>query len=234
MHEELYYHDDLIEQGYTDEEALEHTLRYFPDFSLDGRKPDPAPPPGREAIPSKPVTNTGTNNESFNFDRMMFKAGLLFDNTKDNLKENSKVLFSILGVFAVIIVVYLVFQIPASTHPIEGSWTKADGQIFTFNIDGTFEDGTGNDATWEIENNEVTLTSEIDDDELSIIVQKLKQGFSEDENAMWLSWVSLEIDGDDSSTSEVEGTCILLVKDSDSYSEEIVKYESEIPSWCTQ
>ena len=236
MSDQLAYHDDLIEQGYTEEEALEHTLRYFPEFSLDGRKPDPAPPPGHEAIPSNSVSTSGKNTDSFNFDRMIFKAGVYYDNTKVSIKENKKIVFSILGLVAVIFVVYLVFQIPASTHPIEGSWTKADGQIFTFDIDGTFEDGTGNDATWEIEDDVVTLTSEIDNgnDDTSTIVQTLKQGFSDDEKAMWMSWVSLEIDGDDSSTSEVEGTCILLVKDSNSYSEDSAKYETERPSWCAE
>ena len=46
----LSYHNGLLEQGYSEEEALEHTQRYFPEFSLDGRKPDPAPPPGFEAV----------------------------------------------------------------------------------------------------------------------------------------------------------------------------------------
>ncbi len=234
MSEELSYHDDLIEKGYSEEEALEHTLRYFPEFSLDGRKPDPAPPPGHDPIPSKNV-NSNKKDDSFNLDRFLFKTGVYYDITKDKIKENKKIVFSVLGLFAVIIVVYLVLQIPASTHPIEGSWTKADGQIFTFNIDGTFEDGTGNDATWEINDDKVTLTSEWEDDEgTKTIVQILKQGFSDDKKAMWMSLESLEIDGDDSSTSEVEGTCIILVKDSKSFSEDITKYQSEIPSWCTQ
>lgn len=236
MSEELSYHDDLIEQGYSEEEALEHTMRYFPEFSLDGRKPDPAPPPGHDVIPSIPVNADKTDSNVFNLDRIMFKAGLFYDFSKVSIKENRKILFSIVGVFAVIIFVYFVFQIPASTHPIEGSWTKADGQVFTFNMDGTFEDGTGHESMWEISDDKVTITSEIsnENDDDIIIIQTLRQGFSDDENAMWMSWISLEIDGDDSSTTEVEGVCILLVKDSDSYSEGMIKYDSERPSWCTQ
>lgn len=235
MSEQLSYHNQLIEQGYSEEEAIEHTVRYFPDFSLDGRKPDPAPPPGHEEIASNSLGDNENNNDSFNFDKMMFKAGLFYDSTKDSIKEHKKIVFSIAGLVALIFVVYLVFQIPASTHPIEGSWAKADGQIFTFNIDGTFEDGTGTDATWEINGDEVTITSEIltfGDDENTIIIQKMKQGFSDDKNAMWMSWITLEINNDDSSTSEVEGVCIMLLKDSNSYFDDSGKYESERPIWC--
>ena len=205
----LSYHDDLIEQGYSEEEAEEHTLRYFPDFSLDGKKPDPAPPPGFEFIPSEKK-----------------------DSTKLNVKENKKVVYSIVGVAVALLVIYLVLQIPASTHPIEGSWTKSDGQVFTFNMDGTFEDGTGNDALWEIDGNELTITSTIGSGDDSVeVIQTMKQGFSSDEEAMWLKWIGLTIDGEDS-TSEVENTCILLIKDSNSYTEDASEYISKSPSWC--
>ena len=91
MSEQLSYHNQLIEQGYSEEEAIEHTVRYFPDFSLDGRKPDPAPPPGHEEIPSNSLGDNENNNDSFNFDKMMFKAGLFYDSTKDSIKEHKKI-----------------------------------------------------------------------------------------------------------------------------------------------
>ena len=82
MSEAISYHEDLIEQGYSEEEALEHTMRYFPDFSLDGRKPDPAPPPGFEYIPSEKINSEERPEMSFNLDKIIFKAGVLFDNSK--------------------------------------------------------------------------------------------------------------------------------------------------------
>ncbi len=232
MSEALSYHDDLIQQGYSEEEAVEHTQRYFPEFSLDGKKPDPAPPPGFEFIPSKKDDTEKSPQTSFNLDKVIFKAGVLFDNTKLAVKENKKLVYSICGAIVALFVVYMVFQIPASTHPIEGSWTKPDGQIFTFNMDGTFEDGTGNDAEWEIDGDELTITSTIGSGDDSVeVIQTMKQGFSSDEEAMWLKWTGLTIDGEDS-TSEVENTCILLIKDSNSYTEDASEYISKTPSWC--
>ena len=232
MSEALSYHDDLIEQGYSEEEAIEHTQRYFPDFSLDGKKPDPAPPPGFEFIPSKNNETEKSIETSFNIDKVLFKAGLLFDNAKLSVKENKKVVYAICGAFVALLVIYMVLQIPASTHPIEGSWTKSDGQIFTFNMDGTFDDGTGNNAEWEIDGDSLTITSIIQDGSDSFeVIQTLKQGFSNDEEAMWIKWTGLSIDGQDS-TSEVENTCILLIKNSNSYSEDASNYIKKSPSWC--
>ena len=232
MSEALSYHDDLIEQGYSEEEAIEHTQRYFPDFSLDGKKPDPAPPPGFEFIPSKNNKTEKSIETSFNIDKVLFKAGLLFDNAKLSVKENKKVVYAICGAFVALLVIYMVLQIPASTHPIEGSWTKSDGQIFTFNMDGTFDDGTGNNAEWQIDGDSLTITSIIQDGSDSFkVIQTLKQGFSSDEEAMWIKWTGLSIDGKDS-TSEVENTCILLIKNSNSYSEDASNYIKKSPSWC--
>tara|TARA_B100000282_G_scaffold295697_1_gene275549 strand:- start:1123 stop:1824 length:702 start_codon:yes stop_codon:yes gene_type:complete len=232
MSEALSYHDDLIQQGYSEEEAVEHTQRYFPEFSLDGKKPDPAPPPGFEFIPSKKDDTEKSPQTSFNLDKVIFKAGVLFDNTKLAVKENKKLVYSICGAIVALFVVYMVFQIPASTHPIEGSWTKPDGQIFTFNMDGTFEDGTGNNAEWEIDGDSLKITSTIKNGDDSVeVIQTLKQEFSSDEDAMWIKWVGLSIDSQDS-TSEVENTCILLIKDSLSYSDDAGEYITESPSWC--
>ena len=232
MSEALSYHDDLIKQGYSEEEAVEHTQRYFPDFSLDGKKPDPAPPPGFEFIPSNKDEIENTPEASFNLDKVLFKAGLLLDNAKISVKENKKVVYSICGAIVALLVIYMVLQIPASTHPIEGSWTKSDGQVFIFNMDGTFEDGTGNDAEWEIDDDTLTITSIIEDGDDSVeVIQTLKQEFSSDEDAMWIKWTGLSIDGQDS-TSEVENTCILLIKESNSYSEDAGEYISKSPSWC--
>ena len=232
MSKAISYHDDLIEQGYSEEEAIEHTQRYFPDFSLDGRKPDPAPPPGFEFIPSKEKEPEMQPNSSFDIDKMLFKAGLLFDDAKLAIKENKKIVYSIVGTAVALFVIYIVLQIPASTHPIEGSWTKSDGQVFTFNMDGSFEDGTDNDANWEIEGDLLTISSTIVNGDDSIeIIQTLKQEFTDDEKAMWLKWTGLEIDGDDA-TSEVENTCILVIKDTNSYTEDAGKYISEKPDWC--
>tara|TARA_B100000700_G_scaffold200412_1_gene220378 strand:- start:1586 stop:2287 length:702 start_codon:yes stop_codon:yes gene_type:complete len=232
MSEALSYHDDLIEQGYSEEEAVEHTKRYFPDFSLDGKKPDPAPPPGFEFIPSEKDDAEKSPQTSFNLDKVLFKAGLLFDNAKLSVKENKKVVYSICGAIVALLVIYMVLQIPASTHPIEGSWIKSDGQVFTFNMDGSFEDGTDNDAEWEIDGDSLTITSTIKDGGDSVeVIQTLKQEFSSDEDAMWIKWIGLSIDGQDA-TSEVENTCILLIKDSNSYSEDAGEYISKSPSWC--
>ena len=232
MSEALSYHDVLIQQGYSEEEAVEHTQRYFPEFSLDGKKPDPAPPPGFEFIPSKKDDTEKSPQTSFNLDKVIFKAGVLFDNTKLAVKENKKLVYSICGAIVALFVVYMVFQIPASTHPIEGSWTKPDGQIFTFKMDGTFEDGTGHNAEWEIDGDSLKITSTIKNGDDSVeVIQTLKQEFSSDEDAMWIKWVGLSIDSQDS-TSEVENTCILLIKNSNSYSEDASNYIKKSPNWC--
>jgi len=232
LSEALSYHDGLIEQGYTEEEAVEHTLRYFPDFSLDGRKPDPAPPPGFDFIPSESKPKDEAAQPLVDLDVLKFKAGKFFEKSRKWVKDNQKIVYSASGILVALVIIYMVFQIPASTHPIEGSWTKADGQIFEFNMDGTFDDGTGNDATWEIDGDELIIVSTVGDgDDATEIKQTLKQGFSDDEKAMWIKWVGLEINGEDAS-SEVENTCILVIKDSSSYSEDASKYISKRPSWC--
>lgn len=231
----LSYHNGLLEQGYSEEEALEHTQRYFPDFSLDGRKPDPAPPPGFEAIPSEPKPvdeKIVVETPIVDFDRIKFKTAQYFDTTVDSIKENKKLVIGISGAIAALLLIYIVLQIPASTHPIEGAWTKADGQVFNFDIDGSFSDGTGNDATWEVDDDEVTIITEINGNSGKIVVKQiLKYGFSDDEQAIWMSWLNQEVDGEE---IDSEVTCILLVKDSKSYSSDAGKYESETPSWCLE
>ena len=99
-------------------------------------------------------------------------------------------------------------------------------------MDGTFEDGTGNNAEWEIDGDSLKITSTIKNGDDSVeVIQTLKQEFSSDEDAMWIKWVGLSIDSQDS-TSEVENTCILLIKDSLSYSDDAGEYITESPSWC--
>ena len=99
-------------------------------------------------------------------------------------------------------------------------------------MDGTFDDGTGNNAEWQIDGDSLTITSIIQDGSDSFkVIQTLKQGFSSDEEAMWVKWTGLSIDGKDS-TSEVENTCILLIKNSNSYSEDASNYIKKSPSWC--
>ena len=232
LSEALSYHNDLIEQGYSEEEAEEHTLRYFPDFSLDGRKADPAPPPGFDFIPSSKKENVANEQSSINLDKILFKAGVMFDNAKITIKENKKIVYTISGIAAALLVVYLIITlIPASIHPIEGEWTRTDDETWTFNMDGSFEDSTGYDAEWEIDGDQLTITTTIGSgDNFIQIIQTGEQKFSSDENAMWIKWTKITENGED--ITPENQPCILLIKDSNSYSEDAGEYISKAPSWC--
>ena len=232
MSKALSYHDDLLEQGYSEEEAIEHTLRYFPDFSLDGKKPDPAPPPGFEFKPSEKKEPKPKVESSFNLDKILFKAGVLFDNAKLVIKENKKIVYTVSGIAAALLVVYLVITlIPASIHPIEGEWTRADGETWTFNTDGTFEDESEYEAEWKMDGDRLTLTTTRGSgDSFVQITQTGDHKFSSDENAMWIKWTTITQNGED--ITPEKQPCILLIKDSNSYSEDAEEYVSKAPSWC--
>ena len=95
MSEALSYHADLIEQGYSEEEAVEHTLRYFPDFSLDGKKPDTINIMVEEhAGPQKETMNalvnaarTGTVDKIWPIVEATFAQGTLLETVDVGLKD---------------------------------------------------------------------------------------------------------------------------------------------------
>ena len=55
-------------------------------------------------------------------------------------------------------------------------------------------------------------------------------GASSDENAMWIKWTEITENGED--ITPENQPCILLIKDSSSYSEDADEYISKAPSWC--
>ena len=67
------------------------------------------------------------------------------------------------------------------------------------------------------------------------IVQRLNIELIDDDNAMWMSWVSLTVDGQQS--SQMSDGCFLMMKQStastpDEFYTQSLKYEDDRPNWC--
>ena len=113
--------------------------------------------------------------------------------------------------------VVLVFMIPQSTEPIEGTWIKSDGQAFTLDDDNGFNNQIYPGSTYTLEGSSLVMTSTvqiINDGQLvtKLIIQSVDVTFTDDENAMWWVWASVTVDDEQQELDETP--CSLLIRTS--------------------
>ena len=136
--------------------------------------------------------------------------------------------------------VVIIFMIPQSTEPIEGTWLKSDGQELEFESNGDFSNEIYPGSTWSIDGDILTMfsTVQVIENQQSytrIIVQTVEISFTDDEQAMWWIWNSVTIDDEEQELAD--NSCSLLLKTSTAknsfeYGINAPKYESDKPSLC--
>jgi len=245
------YFDDLILQGYPENEALDYTQKYYPGFflaNMDEQNGEFLQESEFESnIQTSPYIPSNVD-ESFT-DKYGPKAKIVVESTINN----AKILFEKLpldrrtAVIASTVVVILIlsaiaFLIPSSTDPIDGTWIKSDGQKLTFDSDGEYDDQSSLDSIWELDGNDLTIISSgtvfySDGSKENIeIIQKIDIYFSDDENALWLSIDSVKVNEEEQNSDEQQ--CVLVLKNNIAsnileYSNEYSQYLDEVPKQCT-
>ena len=246
MSKDQEYYDGLLIKGYTETQALQYTTQYYPEFTVVQ-----APQPVEQSNPYLPnidsIETTMLDSSQLAGQNLMSKLNLqksTFTTVKTVLIEK-KVPAIAAGVILVVILSALVFMIPTTTgEAIEGTWMKADGQKITFEGDKTYSDGLGYSSVWNLDDDTLTVISNIQSTssngtmEFTSIVQKMTIAFSEDENAMWISWQSITLNGEEFEDSS-EDECVMMLKSSvaksiPDYNDNFVNYESETPAFCPE
>ena len=242
------YFQDLLSQGYSEQDAIMYTKKYYPEFVYNPTIDTPAPVveaavTGNQEFNPYAPSPTAENQPIISQEmKEKFSTGLEFISEKTKLMLSDKRLVTgIAFVVAAVILAAVILLIPATSGPVEGKWIKADGQMYEFQQDGDLIDGTSFTSTWDYEGTVLTMTSTrlaVNSNnaiyEMSI-VQKFNIKLIDDENAMWMNWITLEIDGEQS--SEMLEGCILMIKqDVASNSQEFhtaaIEYEDDKPGWC--
>ena len=246
MSKDQEYYDGLLLKGYTEAQALEYTTQYYPDFTVVQ-----VPQVVEQSNPYMPnmdtIETTMLDSGQLAGQNLMTKLNIqkgTFTTIKTTLIEK-KIPAIAVGVILVVILSALVFMIPTTTgEAIEGTWMKSDGQKVTFNSDNTYTDGLGYSSMWNVDDDTLTIISNIQSEdengtiEFTSIVQKMVVAFSSDEKAMWISWESLTMNGEEmNGTSDDE--CVLVLKSSvaksiPEYNDNFGDYESETPSFCQE
>jgi len=245
------YFDDLISQGYPENEALDYTQKYYPGFFTRNSEV-------KEAIDLEDsVSNSTTlnspyipsNNEESFTEKYGPKAKIALDSTMANarvflekLPLDRKTAAVASTIALILIISAIAFLIPASTDPINGTWVKSDGQKLTFDSDGDYDDQSSFDSTWKLSGKDLTVISSgtiyySDGSRESIeVIQEMEIYFSDDENALWLDIISVKLNGDEQNSNQ-EGQCVLVLKNNIAsnileYSNEYSQYLEQSPKQC--
>ena len=248
MSENQEYYDDLLAKGYAREDALLYTQKYYPEFSLEESSIDTNIDPsvgdlgGQEFNPYAPSPMIEKQEIISQDVKDKFTQGLQLVTDKAKTIAKDKRLATGAGiVFFAVLVAAIILLLPTTAGPIEGTWIKADGQEFEFDKNGDLDFDNSFTSTWDYQGSVLTMTSTrlaVDNNNQIYemeIVQKLNIELIDDDNAMWLSWVSLTVDGQQS--SQMSDECFLMMKQStastpDEFYTQSLKYEDDRPNWC--
>ena len=242
------YYDDLLAKGYNTEDALLYTKKYYPEFSLDDSPITPVIDNDERVLASQEfspyVPSPMAEKQELISQEVKdkFSQGLQLVSDKASMIVKDKRLATGAGiVFFAVLVAAIILLLPTTAGPIEGTWIKADGQKFEFEKNGDLEFDNSFTSTWDYQGSVLTMTSTrmaVDNNNQIYemeIVQKLNIELIDDDNAMWMSWVSLTIDGQQS--SQMSDECFLMMKQStastpDEFYTQSLEYEDERPNWC--
>ena len=242
------YYDDLLTKGYTSEDAFSYTKKYYPEFTLDDTSivtladNSVGALAEQEFNPYAPSPLTEKQEIIPQEVKDKFSHGLQLVTDKASMIVKDKRLATGAGiVFFAVLVAAIILLLPTTAGPIEGTWIKADGQEFEFDKNGDLEFDNSFTSTWDYQGSVLTMTSTrlaVDSDNQIYemeIVQKLNIELIDDDNAMWMSWVSLTVDGQQS--SQMSDECFLMMKQSTAstpgeFYTQSLNYEDDRPNWC--
>ena len=242
------YYDDLLAKGYTNEDAVSYTKKYYPEFTLDDTSivtladNSVGALAEQEFNPYAPSPLTEKQEIIPQEVKDKFSHGLQLVTDKASMIVKDKRLATGAGiVFFAVLVAAIILLLPTTAGPIEGTWIKADGQEFEFDKNGDLEFDNSFTSTWDYQGSVLTMTSTrlaVDSNSQIYemeIVQKLNIELIDDDNAMWMSWVSLTVDGQQS--SQMSDECFLMMKQStastpDEFYTQSLNYEDDRPNWC--
>ena len=244
------YFDDLLDQGYPEKEALVYTQKYYPGFFIANQiaenKSKIVSSEAESITPTSPYVPSN-DDESFS-EKYGPKAKTAFDSTMKNAKLlleklplDRKTAIIASTVVVILILSAIAFLIPSSTDPINGTWIKADGQKLSFDSDGDYDDQSSLDSVWELDGKDLTIISSgtifySDGTKEPVeVIQDIDIYFSDDENALWLHFDSVKVNGEEQSSGGEQ--CVLVLKNNIAsniveYSNEYSNYLDEIPKQC--
>tara|TARA_B100000767_G_scaffold226534_1_gene216223 strand:+ start:4887 stop:5654 length:768 start_codon:yes stop_codon:yes gene_type:complete len=245
------YFDDLVSQGYPENEALDYTQKYYPGFFIrhsDSKKViDVA---NSDSI--SPTINSPyipSNSEDSFVKKYGPKAKIALDSTMtnarillDKLPLNRKTVVIASTISVILILSAIAFLIPTSEQPINGTWVKSDGQKLTFDSDGDYDDQSSFDSIWKLNEKYLTIISSgtiyysDGSREFIEVIQEIEIYFSDDENALWLDIFSVKLNGDEQNSNQ-ESQCVLVMKNNIAsdileYSNEYSQYLEQSPKQC--
>ena len=154
--------------------------------------------------------------------------------------KQKNVLYASIVIMLLIGGVVLVFMIPQSTEPIEGTWIKSDGQAFTFDDDNGFNNQIYPGSTYTLEGGSLVMTSTvqiINDGQLvtKLIIQSVDVTFTADENAMWWVWASVTVDDEQQELDETPSSLLIrttVAKNTYEFGVNSPTYQAEKPLLC--
>ena len=230
MSEDLEYFEGLLSKGYSEEKALDYTQKYFPEFTTE--LPEPAPPPSFVEKQSDGLPEMDSEEPGLDIDEMFEDGKILLEMAREKIIENKRVAMIAGSLFLILMLSFIAYKIPSKIGPLEGEWMKSDGEKVSFTSKGIYNDDSNYDSTWVLEGDSLTITWVSSS---STIVQNAQIEMSDDENAIWLKWTQLVIDGEESAPPS---QCITLLStelanNAVKYNEISAEYISEKPSWCT-
>ena len=251
------YFSDLIRQGYSVNDAVEHTRNYFPNFRLgETEKYGSNSQPSVESIAAaiaQILDNKSSDdmklsvvsrekeveiNESkissvFSYFEAIFY--LLYERLSER-----RVLIPAVTIISIILLSTIALSIPKTMDPIIGTWEKADGQEFTFSEDSSYFDEMEGDSSWSLNGSDLVIsTSSVwknsDGTNSNVLItQELRIQISDDSVALWMKWDSIIVN---SEVQEIPSDCVLLLNqnalDSDnSFGQLSNSYSEDKPRWC--
>ena len=238
------YFDGLVEKGFSEIKAFQHTLEYFPDFRLnedsENENPKPEPPSGfDEDVTSVPLPKKDEEQ------KREFDYGEIFNIMNDKIKyfgnkaTERKFIVTASVITGIIIVIFLFTLIPEKTDPIVGKWIKSDGQEWTFDSDGGFDDQGSDSSSWRISDDTLIIETYFTDNSgKTKMIQYIRFQISNDQNAMWMKWQNITVDGVEQQLSSSSDGCVIILNDS--YLESNLQFNKksdnyqEQPSWCSE
>ncbi|MBI31464.1 MAG: hypothetical protein CMB72_02550 [Euryarchaeota archaeon] len=251
------YFADLIRQGYSVQDAIEHTRNYFPDFNIgmSGKSEsnnhqsvesiaaavaqilEKESSDDLESIEVSREKEIGTDESKIS--TILSYGEAIVHLLYDRLSER-RVMISAATIVGIILLSTIALSIPKTMEPIIGTWLKADGQEFTFLEDSSYMDEMDGDSSWILNGSDLVIsTSSVFKNSNGtnsnvLIIQESRIQISDDSVALWIKWDSITVN---SEPQEIPNDCVLLLKktalDSDtSFYQLSNQYSDDKPRWC--
>ena len=241
------YYRDLLEKGYTEAEAIRHTISYFPNFDpLGSALPDPSPPsgwvdpeapsPATVAVQNAVVSAKEYGIIAANKANVAYTSlGGKWKQVRGSVERNQSAYIAGLSILALLALGVLSSTLVQPTHPLDGTWLAADGQVRSIDADGGWNAPGSINAVWEIEGDELNVRGFTDS--YQPYEQTMRIALTEDGNALWIRWTALSIDGNALTEEQLPGNCALFLHSdlegaAANHAVASLPYSDAAPSWC--